>query len=684
MTTASGEDASTAQRHDVELFGVNEDVATEEADEVEDEFDMTDDEDEEEEIMPIHDEDLVLEDEEDEDDARRRREALEDDDDDDDDAPTPMTPVAAGKAGNHSTPARASSRRGGQSRTPPPPPSARRLASMASPMVGRSKDDDGSAGNTAAATVAAAAAASTPAKRSDEDEALFQDQDRLWLLGGFLSASGATSYQKSTSGVVDRPWEQIDAPWAPRMCVSSRPLQLSALPPNEMTTPILAQRRRRGASCVVAVDAAESLALVGGRDGAVRIWSLRERPRPDARPWAAKADRHMRRIRTLFCLDGDGAMSAVSSDGARFDYWDVETGTAIRRWVWTTAAGVSSSASWRGSNIERLVDLAPIPVGYAAGGALFSGHGSHCQQILALSERAVSLVDLRAPRSSGVTQFDISFNASSFEQHSFLDEQGGSTSDSASSAIFGAPCGESGQISHPYTATPPPNSDEFVGGSGVVHAAVATTSTQATATKVAAANQRDGIPTAIVKEDYESYSGARCVTSSPNGRWIAIGSDSGRIAVLERHAGRVLASWAAHGPGVAVVKLVAFHGNELLSVGADRIVTLWKVSSCVPHALAYARLDFRGPVQPHAVQATRFDDGTTLVIAASGHKMAVARLGRPKTPLTRQKLSQANLLFSQPTAQVAVRRASGPIQAHRQYLQDERSQRIHRHHFLIE
>lgn len=590
----------------------------------EDEFELMDEEDEDEEDYEMFHAaaaEIALGEEEEEEDMRRAR--LEEEDEDDDDL---ISGTSAGRPGLPANPAVTTNK-----------------ATPASPLQSWRPHEavDGSRTKQLGESVDAGLLS----RRARDDGRDDGDDHRLWLLGGFLCVT-----PNQIEGGETRPWEQIKGAWAPKLCVSSRPLQPSDVFGQDASAPALPQRRRRGASCVLAVDSAESMVLVGGRDGAVRIWSLRERPRADAQPVAIKREPHLRRVRSLFSLDGDGN-GAISSDGALFDYWDVETGAALRRWLWTTEAGLSSSTSWRGANLQRIVDLAPLPLGYAAGGALSPSHASRTQHIVALAERSLALVDLRAPRTASAAHFDLAFGAAAVPRRddSFSDQHEPAIPLFATS---GGLCGESTPV---YVGPPPP------GPPGDDSTPPATKQMLNEGLAPAATDDNDAT--------------ARCVVSSPTGRWLAVGSAGGRLLVLDRIAGRVLASWAAHGPGVPIVKLVAFDDHDLLSVGADRIVTLWRVSA-TPRALGFARLDFRFPVQPNTVQATRFDDGTTLILAASGHKLAVARLGR-------HDRVRPPLPFSQPTAQVAVRRANGPIQGQRRHFFDDRGQRLHRHSFLI-
>jgi len=155
-----------------------------------------------------------------------------------------------------------------------------------------------------------------------------------------------------------------------------------------------------------------------------------------------------------------------------------------------------------------------------------------------------------------------------------------------------------------------------------------------------------------------------------------VASESGRVTLIERRAGRVLATWAAHGPGVVVSKMVACGDNQLLTVGTDRVATLWSLGrTCTePEALASTRIDVRGPIVPHNVQAIRFDDATTLVTAASGHKLCVARFGA----------TYARSPLSEPAAAAAARRASASVLAQRRHFVDDRGQRIHRNQLVVD
>ena len=46
----------------------------------------------------------------------------------------------------------------------------------------------------------------------------------------------------------------------------------------------------------------------------------------------------------------------------------------------------------------------------------------------------------------------------------------------------------------------------------------------------------------------------RCVTSSPDGSWVAVGFSSGVVAVLNLHTGILLGSWKAHDSEILQVK----------------------------------------------------------------------------------------------------------------------------------
>ncbi|KAJ1445661.1 hypothetical protein M885DRAFT_622786 [Pelagophyceae sp. CCMP2097] len=152
------------------------------------------------------------------------------------------------------------------------------------------------------------------------------------------------------------PWDAVGRPWAPRLRVAG------------------ALRGGGGGARALAVDEAESVALCGGRDGGVRVWSLQRQPPEVVATWASQTGRP---IKALHALEGD-LRRAVSTDGASVDVWDVDRGAELRRWVW---AG-------------RVVDVAPLDFGYGAGGALRGGATQHV--VVALAADRVAIVDARA------------------------------------------------------------------------------------------------------------------------------------------------------------------------------------------------------------------------------------------------------------------------------------------------
>jgi len=482
-------------------------------------------------------------------------------------------------------------------------------------------------------------------------------QRHFWLLGGW-SATQA------------RPWELVDGPWAPRLYVTSPALQVGELTPEERAQhEVLSSRRRRGSSCALATDFAEGVALVGGRDGVVRLWSLREPPGRLGPPVTLRNERHARRVRSLFCLDG--ATSGVSSDGTRFDVWDLESGETVRKWVWAVPFGVSS---------ERLVDVSPIPLGY---GALFPGAGGP-QQVAALAERALSLVDVRGTGRSAVTEFLISFalpRGSTFS----LSALGAFPPSSGTNHEF-IRAEEQGIDNEPIEEVPHTPRGNLVASSAALNSPIAATpprtqrSLHNTTTSCRPMQQQIQPPpeTSLYRDDVDAAAAARCVVSIGDGRCLALGSESGRIALLDRRAGRVLCVWSAHAPGVVVVKLIACSQNQLLSLGSDRVATLWNLQfatpSHTPEALASTRLDVRGPLLPHNIQALRFDDATTLLAAASGHKLAVARFADAyvRSPLSEASVAAAN------------GRTATSVLAHRRHFVDDRGQRLHRNQLHIE
>ena len=185
--------------------------------------------------------------------------------------------------------------------------------------------------------------------------------DKLWLLPRGRPLLDA------------KPWDCVDEP--PRFG-----FRLAA-------TPLMDTSVASGASAVLAVDALERTALCGGRDGIVRVWSLRHHPPKLEAGYSAGS------IRSLCCVDGDGtSLKAVSCDGKVVDYWDVGRAATIER---------------RAFGEQCIVDVAPIVLGYGPGGA-FEG-GRSARQLVVLGERALSVVDARGPAHAIAAEWPLLF-----------------------------------------------------------------------------------------------------------------------------------------------------------------------------------------------------------------------------------------------------------------------------------
>ena len=155
------------------------------------------------------------------------------------------------------------------------------------------------------------------------------------------------------------------------------------------------------------------------------------------------------------------------------------------------------------------------------------------------------------------------------------------------------------------------------------------------------------------------------MAAAPDGAWVACGSEAGHVVVLDRRAGRALASFRAH--GAAVVAQLPVSRHELLTVAADKSAVLWRLSGAAPAPVAAIRglPDYRGGLHAANVVAIRHaqpSPGGLLFFAANGHKACATRL-----PLGRSA--------SQPVAHV---------DAARRHFGDDRGRRIHRHQLAVE
>jgi len=161
--------------------------------------------------------------------------------------------------------------------------------------------------------------------------------DRLWLL------------PRGRPLLDERPWEGVDEPYKFGFRLAATPLMDTAAT----------------SSSILCVDPLESTVLCGGKDGIVRIWSLRQHP-----PKLEGGHKSGNAVRSLCCLDGDGSsLKAVSTDGLQVDYWDVGRAATIER---------------RAFEKRSIVDLCPVALGYGPGGAFEQGRSA--RQLVVLGE----------------------------------------------------------------------------------------------------------------------------------------------------------------------------------------------------------------------------------------------------------------------------------------------------------
>lgn len=65
----------------------------------------------------------------------------------------------------------------------------------------------------------------------------------------------------------------------------------------------------------------------------------------------------------------------------------------------------------------------------------------------------------------------------------------------------------------------------------------------------------------------------RCLSISPNGKWVAMGLSSGQICVFDGLSGIILASWCYHGELLQLILT-----NEILiSTSLDHSICVWKI-----------------------------------------------------------------------------------------------------------
>ncbi|XP_045187189.2 WD repeat-containing protein 81-like [Mercenaria mercenaria] len=104
----------------------------------------------------------------------------------------------------------------------------------------------------------------------------------------------------------------------------------------------------------------------------------------------------------------------------------------------------------------------------------------------------------------------------------------------------------------------------------------------------------------------------RCVTSSPDGTWVAVGFSSGVIAVLNLHTGILLGSWKAHDS--EILQLRAFNKTSFLSTAFDLNMKLWSVEGTTE------LYSFKGHTEP--VHCVRFYKNQ-IVSATTNNKIGV-------------------------------------------------------------
>ena len=152
--------------------------------------------------------------------------------------------------------------------------------------------------------------------------------ERLWLLG------------RGRPRVDERPWEALDEGVAPAFRVSARPLPGGG----------------SGAGArVLAVDASESTVLAGGRDGVVRVWSLRRHP-PEVKTTHERPGRKSKRA-AFRGIRGTAAAATWtgSAETSRRGHSAEETNPrpATRTVSAETSRGPSDAETFRGDDESR-------------------------------------------------------------------------------------------------------------------------------------------------------------------------------------------------------------------------------------------------------------------------------------------------------------------------------------------
>ncbi|KAL4239028.1 WD repeat-containing protein 81 [Mactra antiquata] len=122
--------------------------------------------------------------------------------------------------------------------------------------------------------------------------------------------------------------------------------------------------------------------------------------------------------------------------------------------------------------------------------------------------------------------------------------------------------------------------------------------------------------TARYAHEYKSIIGnhglIRCITTSPDNTWVAVGFSSGVIAVMNLHTGLLLGSWKAHDS--EILQLRAFNRNTFLSTSFDLNMKLWSVEG------SNEICSFKGHTEP--VHCVRFYKNQ-IVSATTNNKIGV-------------------------------------------------------------
>ncbi|XP_060555300.1 WD repeat-containing protein 81-like isoform X2 [Ruditapes philippinarum] len=104
----------------------------------------------------------------------------------------------------------------------------------------------------------------------------------------------------------------------------------------------------------------------------------------------------------------------------------------------------------------------------------------------------------------------------------------------------------------------------------------------------------------------------RCVTSSPDGTWVAVGFSSGVIALLDLNTGVLLGSWKGHDS--EILQLRAFNKTSFVSTAFDLNMKLWSVET------TSELVTFKGHTEP--IHCVRFYKNQ-IVSATTNNKIGV-------------------------------------------------------------